>query len=153
MTTFHGHMNRTPSASTQRRAAATARKMAEPATDAQFGFIRSLLTGRVVDPGIAIGITAIVDAAGTPEHPTKQQAANVITYLKGLPYTPREDAVTEPGYYEAEGHLFKVKRNRQATGIYAMKLGEHGWEYVPGGIHKLTTADAITEARAKELMA
>lgn len=127
-------------------------KLTEPATPAQFGYIATLLGGRAVDPGIATGIQAIIDAAGTDAHATKKQASDVIAYLKALPYLPNPDAVTEPGFYEADGVLFKVKRNRQATGIYAMKHGEFGWEYAPGAIHKLSTADAVTDARAKELL-
>lgn len=127
-------------------------KLNEPGTDAQFGFIATLLGGRVVDPGIATGIQAILDAKGTDQHATKKQLSDVIGYLKGLPYRENPDAVSEPGYYEADGALFKVKRNRQATGLYAMRHTGSGWEYVPGGVHKLTKADAVTDEYAKALL-
>lgn len=120
-----------------------------PLTEAQASFIATLLAGRQVDAGIATGIEAIL---ANPEA-TKKQGSDVIGYLKALPYQPRENAVEEVGFYEAEGRLFKVKLNRQATSKYAMVYGEHGWEYMPGAIHKLSATDKISDERAKQLQA
>jgi hypothetical protein len=81
------------------------------------------------------------------------------------PRAPRTVQVTEPGIYERDGEVYRVKRGRESGNLYASRMKVIGglrateagtvvgieFDYDAGAIFKLTDADRMTVARAKEL--
>lgn len=124
-----------------------------PASEKQLTFLNSLIASKVIDPGIRTGIDATLATEGGP---TTRQASQLIDYLLKQPSIPREDAVTEAGFYllddgEDGPRLFKVQWNRAATSLYAKERVAGRWEYAPGVMRKLSADNKLTEELAKEL--
>lgn len=121
-----------------------------PASPAQTGFIASLLERREVDPGISAELTRELEA-GTV---TKGQASTYITYLKKQPWKQTNtDPVTQPGYYEADGAIFKVQTSRSSGRLYAMQwdADEERWFYLAGVVYRLHAAERVSKERAAQL--
>lgn len=65
--------------------------------------------------------------------------------------------VTEPGVYEANGIVYRVKKSRTYSGrLYAMRYFPdaaegHRFQYVPGAMGNITPEDRMTLERAKAL--
>jgi hypothetical protein len=64
---------------------------------------------------------------------------------------PERPPVTEPGFYLLDAEVWRVQKARHGDHLYAKRRGTAGgWEYVAGGIRRLSAEDRITPAQAAE---
>ncbi len=147
-------------------------------TEAQARFIQNLLGTRDV-PGGAPEVERIRGKL-TEGEITKQQASDMIGWLKTLPIvsasltaaTPGQpsapaDPVTEEGLYLHDDRVYKVQRSKTSGRLYAKvltvtipearRLTEAGevvnfdYTYAPGAFRVLSASDRLTAERAESL--
>jgi hypothetical protein len=141
------------------------------ATERQVAYMRDLCAQREV-PGVE-HLIAQLDA-GTL---TFGKAREYIPLLQSFPHKPRQTSanpVTEPGMYEHDGYIYRVKRSKSSNNLYAMQSDytvaqlekiaatkgtdedpkiKVNFEYDRGTIFKIDASHRITVARAEELSA
>ena len=142
----------------------------DPASPAQVNFLRDLLDKRDLPEHDADRLRNRI-AEGTLD---KGTASLSIQYLKARPFknnavavNPAHKRVTEPGIYEHDGKIYRVKWNRSKTNMYAqvatLTIGEAkrltasgdevNFEYIyaPGAFSLIDASHRITGQRAEEL--
>jgi hypothetical protein len=119
------------------------------ASEKQIAFVGKLLAEKnlAMIPELAAAIKgALVDGL------TKQGASAAIDALLPLPKAPQvhEDgeAVGE-GYYFVEGLIYKVQTS-QSGNLYAKVFSESGYNYAPGAMRLIPTAQRLTLEQAAE---
>jgi hypothetical protein len=139
----------------------------QPASDAQLGFLKTLLHDRQVPADFAERVRAKL-AAGM----NKGDASAAIEWMKQLPFVPRDAdganktmAVTEPGIFKKDGEVYLVVKSK-AGRLYAKRLvnfngtrlnenGEHvkfEWEFAGGVVWKLSMDDKMSLEEGKQFM-
>ena len=125
-----------------------------PATGPQRDYVNTLLNDRAYDQAKVLEIAPNRDYS-------KSQAGELITYLKGCPFKPREGAkakVSEAGMYKQGDVIYKVQKAVHGSGnLYAKKLvvstiGESfdvSFVYAPGAINRLSAEDKLSLEDAK----
>lgn len=141
---------------------------ANPVTDKQAAFIRSLLDGRTVDADTR----AHIEAGIADRTMDRRDASAFIDYLKCQPraVVPAQrngeaPAPITPGIYEKDGVVYRIKEARESGNLYATVLVEIGgqrvteagtfinaeYQYAPGAIRTLTAADRMNAEQAEAL--
>lgn len=138
-------------------------------TDKQDMFIRTLLDGRVVTAEHRVRLE---DRLANRDMTTREASATInwLTAQPRIPATPTNTAqtgtpVTEPGIYERDGAVYRVKAARDTGNLYATVLVEIGgervteagtfinaeYQYAPGVVRTLTAEDRMDTERAEAL--
>jgi hypothetical protein len=128
------------------------KKPGKPASDKQIALITKLgaekdLTdiggyfgGQVVGVPLGLALTSV-------------QASNLISALFQCPKLPAKhedgEAVSE-GYYFVEGLIYKVQPAKSHGGLYAKVFSESGYEYAPGAMRLMPSAQRLTLEQAAE---
>lgn len=116
----------------------------KPASQKQIDFLNKLIDQKDVNSSLKAEIEKmIVDGM------TIKGASRLIESLLAEPNKPIAGAVTEPGFYQNDNGIFKVKLS-QSNRFYALELQENCWEYAPGAMHKIKSDDKMTLERAKQ---
>jgi hypothetical protein len=123
-----------------------------PASDKQIAFVVKLLAEKnlALIPELAL---AIQDSLESSAPLPMQSASAAIDALMALPSLPRvhEDgnAVGE-GYYFVEGLIYKVQAAKSSGNLYAKVFSESGYEYAPGAMRLMASAQRLTLDQAAE---
>ncbi len=115
------------------------------ATAPTINLLNNLLEDRVVEPGYAEQLRALIEK-GLPQ----RTASTFITLLQGMP--EKEPRPSEAGLYlhPRTGETCKVQISKRTGMPYAMRMRPtgKGWEYVPGLIRELRANMPADEAAA-----
>lgn len=109
------------------------------ATDKQWDYIGALVREREMTLKEVEWLDAVIRT-------TAWDASQVIEWLLKLPKIPGRERELEPGVYQYQGEIWRVKQNRSKTHTYAEKFIENTqntvftqwyWSYVKGGLSRL----------------
>lgn len=123
------------------------------ATDAQTGFIRTLMAERDYSGLNAKNIEDRVQNGPL----SKVDASTLISMLMACPKVAQKNlAAAEEGFYILSGSVYRVQKAKQSGNRYAKVLvtslyGKANWEYAPGMVTKLATAEKLTKDVAAEM--
>lgn len=122
-----------------------------PASDAQMGFVNTLMSERDWSGLNVTNIEARLDSL------SKTDASTLISLLMGCPRKAAGATVkAEEGFYLYEGDVYRVQRAKSTGNPYAKILvpdtfGSASWAYAPGAIKKLADAPKLTLEAASEM--
>jgi hypothetical protein len=121
--------------------------IANPASDKQVSFIKSLIAGRAVP---ALVLSELEKVIGNPAELDKSDASALIESLLELPMKSTQGAVElEVGMYQLGGEIYKVKRSEESGNLYASVLVGTKFEYARGAIRTLTPEHRLSLEQAK----
>ena len=120
------------------------------ASDKQVAFVTKLLAEKNLAM-IAELALAIQDSLESGL--TKQGASAAIDALLPLPRKPlmnEDGAAVSEGYFYVEGLIYKVQAAKSSGNLYAKVFSESGYEYAPGAMRLMASAQRLTLEQAAE---
>ena len=121
-----------------------------PASEKQVAFVGRLLAEKdlAMIPELAAAIQgALADGL------TSQGASAAIDALLPLPRKPLmndDGAAVSEGYFYVEGLIYKVQAAKASGNLYAKVFSESGYEYAPGAMRLMASAQRLTLEQAAE---
>ena len=82
--------------------------------------------------------------------------ATASSYIDALFATPKRAAINtdgapvSEGYFYVEGLIYKVQASKSSGNLYAKVFSESGYEYAPGAMRLMATAQRLTLEQAAE---
>ena len=117
-----------------------------PASDKQTSLIARLAVEREL-PADADFNLLVANSAGLDS----RAASYLIDQLFALPKkaaTNLDGAPVSEGYFYVEGLIYKVQASKSSGNLYAKVFSESGYEYAPGAMRLMATAQRLTLEQA-----
>lgn len=123
-----------------------------PASEKQIAFIKKLLAEKdlAMIPELALAIQDSLES----DRPLPIQAASAaidsLLPLPKLPVAHEDGNAVGPGYYFVEGLIYQVVAAKSSGNLYAKVFSESGYEYSPGAMRLMASAQRLTLEQAAE---
>jgi hypothetical protein len=121
------------------------------ASEKQVAFVTRLLAEKnlAMIAELALAIQDSLEAGLTKQ--AASAAIDALLPLPKLPLTHEDGNAVGEGFYWVNGLAYKVQAAKSHGGLYAKVFSEAGYEYAPGAMRLLATAERLTLEQAAEL--